>query len=410
MTSSPPPTCEIITIGSELLLGQIVDTNTSYLAKELGKAGISVRLRTAVSDHSEEITEAIKAALKRCDLVITTGGLGPTEDDLTREIVARVAGVDLEFRQELMDQIQGIFQRYGYQMPENNRKQALVPRGSRAIPNPVGTAPAFIAEVEKKVVIALPGVPRELRYLLSHEVTPWLRERFHLLDSRVSYHVLKVVGLGESGVDRIIGDLMKQGQNPEIGLLASPEEIKIRVAAVAGDAEEAAELIEPVLRELRARLGNKVLGEDDDTLESVIGGLLERRSISASVLETFTGGAVSKRLFSTPSRSFSGAVVSPHKEELARWLGQAPLPADRAGALRMASLFRERTGAGVSLLIAGFPQDGDPDFSVEACASVAGEGIEKYFAWHMSGELPMLQERGAVIGLNTLRLALLEWE
>jgi nicotinamide-nucleotide amidase len=408
MTRSLPPASEIITIGSELLLGQIVDTNTSYLAQELAQLGISVRFQTAVGDRTEEIAEVIKAAVERCDLVITTGGLGPTEDDLTREVVARVAGVDLEFRQDLMDQIEEVFRRYGYQMSENNRKQARVPQGSRAIPNPVGTAPAFIAEIDGKPVIALPGVPRELRYLLSHEVAPWLRERFHLMDNRVSYRVLKVVGLGESGVDRIIGDLMKEGENPEIGLLASPGEIRIRVAAMARDAKEADELIEPVLLELRARLGDKVLGEEDDTLESVVHGLLEKKAISASALETFTGGTVAKRLFGIPSGRVLGSVVSPHPGELSRWLGPIPSPLDQAGAFRMASLFREKAGADVSLAIIGFPRHADPGFSVEAHAAVVGRGIERYFAWNMRGDLPMLQERGAVIGLNTLRLGLLE--
>ncbi len=409
-TTSLPPSSEIITIGSELLLGQITDTNTSYLAKKLGRLGISVRFRTAVGDHLEEITAVVEAAVERCDLVITTGGLGPTEDDLTRDALARVAGVDLEFRQDLMDQIENIFQKYGYQMPENNRKQALVPKGSRPIPNSVGTAPAFITEIKRKPVIALPGVPRELRHLLNHEVTPWLRERFHLMDNRVSYRVLKVVGLGESGVDRIMGDLMKEGRNPEIGLLASPGEIKIRVTATARDPKEADDLIEPVLRELRARLGNKVLGEGDDTLESVIQVLLEKWDISANVLETFTGGAVAIRLFGSPSGSIVGSMVSPHKEELSRWLGQVPSPLDQAGVFRMASLFREKTGADMSLAIVGFPHHADPGFMVEAHAVAVGEGIEKHFAWHMTGELPVLQQRGAIIGLNTLRLALLERE
>ena len=166
------PTCEIITIGSELLLGQILDTNTTYLAQELGKIGVTIRFRTAVGDELEEIVEVLKCAVERCDMVIATGGLGPTLDDITREAVARMAGVELEFRQDLMDQIEQIFRRAGYQMPDNNRRQAFVPTGSQAISNPVGTAPGFIMEVNERPIICLPGVPRELKYLMNQEILP----------------------------------------------------------------------------------------------------------------------------------------------------------------------------------------------------------------------------------------------
>jgi len=172
------PTCEIITIGSELLLGQIMDTNTAYLAQELGRIGAATRFRTSVGDRLEEIIEVIRGAVERCDLVITTGGLGPTLDDLTREAVARAAGVELELKPELMEQIVAYFARIGYRMPENNRRQAYVPAGSEVIPNPVGTAPCFVTEASAKPVICLPGVPRELEYLWGRQVAPWIRERF----------------------------------------------------------------------------------------------------------------------------------------------------------------------------------------------------------------------------------------
>jgi nicotinamide-nucleotide amidase len=144
MHDSGLPVCEIITIGSELLFGQITDTNTTYLARELGKIGVNVRFRTAVGDRLEEIIQVIRLALKRCDIVITSGGLGPTLDDMTREAVAQAVGMDLEFREDLMEQIEHIFRRYGYDMPDNNRRQAYVPAGSLVINNPIGTAPAFI--------------------------------------------------------------------------------------------------------------------------------------------------------------------------------------------------------------------------------------------------------------------------
>ncbi len=410
MTKFISPTCEVITIGTELLLGQIDDTNTAYLARELGHLGISVRFRTSVGDRLDEIMTVLRNGVDRCDLVVTTGGLGPTEDDLTREAVAGVAAVDLSFKRDLMNQIEGMFRRFGYQMPENNRKQAYVPEGSRAVPNPVGTAPAFITEVHGKPIISLPGVPRELKHLMQHAVTPWIRERFHLVDNLLSYRVLKVVGLGESAVDRIMGDLMAPGKNPEVGLLASPGEIKIRVAATAGSKAEADSLMEPVVDELRRRLGSKILGEDEDTLESVIHQLLEKYGMTAAVLETFTGGAATRKLNKLRAKEIRQSLVSQNPEDLSRWLSGFPDILDRERALRVVSGFRDMAQTGVVLGILGFPQPAECGYTVEAHAVAMGEGIEKYFSWTMSGDLAMLQERGGIIGLNTLRLALLEKE
>lgn len=402
------PTCEIITIGTELLLGQIVDTNTAYLAQELGQLGISVRFRTSVGDHLDEIMAVVQNGIERCDMVVTTGGLGPTEDDLTREAVAGVAGVELVFRQELMTQIEEMFRKYGYKMPENNRKQAYIPQESRPVPNPVGTAPAFISEIDGRPVISLPGVPRELQYLMTHAISPWLRERYHLTHNLLHYRVLKVVGLGESAVDRVMGDLMKPGTNPEVGLLASPGEIKIRVAAAAADRDEADELIEPVVGELRRRLGQKILGEADDTLESVIHQLLERHHMTVALLETFTGGAATRKLNGLPTKSVRQSLVCSNPADLGRLLGAFPDFLDKESSLGVAACYREEAQAQMGLAILGFPKQADHGFSIRAHAAAVGEGIKKYFAWQMSGDLPILQERGGIIGLNTLRLALLE--
>jgi molybdopterin-biosynthesis enzyme MoeA-like protein len=202
--------------------------------------------------------EVIKSAADRCDMVIMTGGLGPTLDDLSREAVAKAAGVSLEFRQDLMDQIEQIFRRAGYKMSENNRRQAYVPAGSQAIPNPTGTAPGFICDVDQTPVICLPGVPRELEYLTAKEVIPWVQQRFGLHGKRLTYRVLKTVGIGESKVDTLIGDLIKPGENPEVGLLASQGEIKIRIAVKATSENEIDAIISPVAEEIKSRLGNKI--------------------------------------------------------------------------------------------------------------------------------------------------------
>ncbi|MGM0425802.1 MAG: CinA family nicotinamide mononucleotide deamidase-related protein [Thermodesulfobacteriota bacterium] len=405
---SSAPACEIITIGTELLLGQIVDTNTAYLAQKLAHTGLRVKFRTAVGDQLGEMEQVIQNALTRCHMVITTGGLGPTLDDLTREAVSRVAGVPLEFRDDLMEEIEAIFRRYGYEMPENNRRQAYIPSGSHAISNPVGTAPAFITEIAQRPVICLPGVPRELRYLMTHEVLPWVRKRFNLLDHRVSYQVLKVVGLGESGVDRLIHDLIQPGQNPEVGLLASQGEIKIRIAAVADGEQGAAALIDPVAAEIRSRLGSKIFGQGDDTLEGVIHSLLHRRGFEVALLETFTGGLAAERLFAVPgSRLLQSCVIS-DRERLAEYLGQEKVVIEPEFALASAHRVREKAGADMGLAVLGFVQESQGTHPVvTGCAAASGEGIHKTFSWKMGGEPFMLRARGSVIGLNTLRLALL---
>ncbi|MCF8142464.1 MAG: CinA family nicotinamide mononucleotide deamidase-related protein [Deltaproteobacteria bacterium] len=407
--SGNAPTCEIITIGSELLLGQIEDTNTVYLAREMSGLGIAVRFRTTVGDRMDEMQKVIRSAAGRCDLVITTGGLGPTLDDLTREAVCSVAGVDLEYRQTLMDEIVGMFRRYGYEMPENNRRQAYVPAGSIAISNPVGTAPAFITQIAQRPVICLPGVPRELRYLMTHEVLPWIRNRFNLLDHRVSYQVLKVVGLGESGVDRLIQDLIKPGENPEVGLLAAQGEIKIRIAAVAAGDKAVAALIDPVAAEIRSRLGSKIFGQGDDTLEGVIHSLLRLRGLTLALLETFTGGLAAERLFAVPGSRLRQSCVIPDPGRVAEYLGQDRVVAGPESALDLAHRVREKGGADVGLAILGFVEENQGTHPVvKGCAAAAGEGIAKTFSWEMGGDPLTLRTRGAVIGLNTLRLAVLE--
>jgi nicotinamide-nucleotide amidase len=406
---TPSPTCEIITIGTELLLGQILDTNTTYLAQELGRSGITVRFRTAVGDHPDEIVQTIGSALGRCDMVLTTGGLGPTLDDVTREAVARAAEAPLEFRQDLMDHIESLFRRAGYQMPENNRRQAFVPQGSQAIFNPVGTAPAFISDVAGKPVVCLPGVPRELKYLLSREVIPRLRQRFNLTGHQVVYRVLKTVGIGESKVDSLIGDLIKPGENPEIGLLASVGEIKIRMAARAESEAEARSMIEPLEKEIRLRLGKFIFGENEDTLASVIDSLLASRRKTLAIVETFSAGLASERLHSLPSRRLMESRVIPGEKSLARWLGlEIPLALGEESARLLARKIRNSAGTDLGLAILGFPREEKEGYILNGCTAAVGEGIMKTFLWKMGGDNPTLQQRGAVIGLNTLRLALIE--
>jgi len=408
MNSSPSvPSCEILTIGTELLLGRVNDTNSAYLARVLGRIGVRVRFRTAVGDQKRDMKESLTQALERCDMVITTGGLGPTQDDLTRETVAELAGRELTFRQDLMDDIRALFERRGYHMSENNRRQAWIPEGSEVIPNPVGTAPGFVAEVHGNPVICLPGVPRELEYLMEHRMLGWIRERFLLGRNRIVQRVLRVVGMGESKVDRVVGDLMGEGRNPEVALLASEGEIQVVITSYGGDGAGAEERIQPLEQEVRARLGDKIFGKDKDTLEGVVDRLLSAQGRSLVVLETFTSGLAAGRLHDLRFSRLLRSYVLPFESSIEQWLGNG-LPADAVeSAEALARAARERSGADTALVVFGFPKKDEQGASLRGTALATGEGIGLHYTWQAGWDLPMLRRTGAVIGLNTLRLALL---
>ncbi len=399
---------EIITIGTELLLGQILDTNTQYLAQRLAEIGINVRYKTCVGDILEDIVSAINIAVNRCDLVITTGGLGPTLDDLTREAVAKSAGVGLEFREEILRDIIEVFERIGYTMTENNKRQAYVPEGSIVIPNKLGTAPGFIKQIKDVPVICLPGVPRELKYLMENEVIPWLRQRFSMEKEVIYSKILKVVGTGESKVDRMLAEVVKDCKNPEIGLLASEGEVKIRITAKASSKEEAELLVKQVVEKIKKRFGKKIYGEDKDIFEEVICRLLQDKALNIAILETFSGGRAAQKLVSCNCPALLEARVITDRELLESMIGKRIESVERDISIELAEKARRISGAKLGLSILGFPLKKGPDFLVRACAAVSGDGISTSYMWTMGGDFSFLQERAAVIGLNTLRLALLD--
>ncbi|MBM4348161.1 MAG: CinA family nicotinamide mononucleotide deamidase-related protein, partial [Deltaproteobacteria bacterium] len=279
---------EIIAIGSELLLGQIVDTNTSHIARRLAENGIELVQTATVGDNLQRIKEVLREAIARSNIIITTGGIGPTEDDLTREAVAEVFNRPLQFQPHLMEQIEALFKKRGFRMSENNRKQAFIPEGGIPIENPKGTAPGFIVEYANGAIISIPGVPAEMEYLLEASVLPYLRKRFELERQIIQYKVLRACGLGESAIGLQIKDLMKQNQNPSVGTLASIGDIKIRITAKADSPLEASSLIETMEGKIRERLGILIYGVDEETLHGNVTREMERLNITLSVVETFT--------------------------------------------------------------------------------------------------------------------------
>lgn len=272
------PILEIITIGTELLLGEITDTNSTYIARTLRDHGIDIYRITTIGDNPDRIAATIQEALQRADIIITTGGLGPTIDDPTRLAVANAVNRPLVFKDELWDQIVERFKFYGRQPTENNRRQAYIPEGAQPVHNPVGTAPCFIVEQNMHYIIALPGVPQEMKTILHDEIIPFLVDRFQLKTQIIKATVLHVASLGESVIDEMIADL-EQLANPTVGLLAHPGQVDIRITAKASSEQEADEMITPLLEDLQQRLGENIYGRDEDTLGSVIAAFLDEKAL-----------------------------------------------------------------------------------------------------------------------------------
>ena len=302
------PVAEIIAIGTELLLGEIQDTNTAAIARTLRDAGIDLYRATIVGDNPERIARAIREALDRSDIVITTGGLGPTVDDPTRAAVAKAFGTDLEFRPELWAQIKARFSRYHSQATENNRRQAFIPRGAIPIENQVGTAPAFYYQNGAGIVISLPGVPREMEHLLQQQVIPLLRDHYHL-QGIIKAYVLHAAGVGESQVDEWIANLETQ-ENPTVGLLAHAGQVDIRVTAKADSEQEADAMIAKTVEQIRQQVGAAIYGSNQDTLEQVVLAQLENIGKQLIIIEYGLDGLIAQKLSTTSSPRVRSLVIS----------------------------------------------------------------------------------------------------
>src|SRR5512137_204261 len=285
---------EIIATGSELLLGEVVDTNSTYIARGLRAIGLNLYYKTVVGDNEQRMEEALRIALNRSDVIITTGGLGPTVDDVTRPAVARAVGRELIFSAELLAQIQARFRAYGVPMGENNRRQAYLPHGAIPIENPVGTAPSFIVEQDGHLIISLPGVPRVMEYLMEHAVLPYLKDRLPLTDV-ILIRTLHTVGQGESRIDEAIGDL-ETSPNPTVGLSAKAGQVDIRITSKAATREAAAALNAQMEQRARDKVGQYIFGTDEETLESVVAHLLLEHQLTLASVESGTGGMLGGRL------------------------------------------------------------------------------------------------------------------
>ncbi len=329
---------EILAIGTEILLGEIVDTNTQAIAQALRGIGLDLYRTAAVGDNAERIALAVRDGLQRAQVLIITGGLGPTVDDVTRQGIARALEVELEFHPELWEWIVERFNRYGVKPTENNRQQAMLPAGATAIMNPTGTAPAFRFERDGQVVIALPGVPAEMNYLLAAEVLPYLRKALKLRGV-IRSKLVRVAGVGESWMDEHIADL-EQMSNPTVGLSAHPGRVDIRITAKADSEVQAEEMIWGIQATLQQRLKDRIYGEDSQTLEAAALGAVQSKGWRLVVAEAGTGGALSGALASEGDHSLVGVFAG------ARLLPDSATAVDLDAA---AAALRQETGAEVSL-------------------------------------------------------------
>lgn len=295
---SDNPNAEIIAIGTELLLGEITDTNSVFMARALRDVGVNVFYMTTVGDNLTRIADAIDLALDRAEIVITCGGLGPTVDDMTRQGIAQATKRDLIFHQSLYDVIAERFRGFGVKMTENNRQQAYLPSDAIVIENPVGTAPSFIVQTERGVVISLPGVPREMKYLMNSSVIPYLLEQYNL--GIIIARTLKTAGIGESSLDDMIGrDILSQS-NPTVGLAAHHGSVDVRITVKAETKDIALEMLNTMQNDVMNKIAKFVYGTDEDTLENVVLDFLKQHSLKISIIEVGLPGAISEKLGSHP--------------------------------------------------------------------------------------------------------------
>ncbi len=407
---------EIIAIGSELLLGQLVDTNSSHIARRLAENGIELIQTTTVGDDLQRMKEVIRETTNRSQIVITTGGIGPTEDDLTRDAIAEVFQRPLTFQSHLMEQIEALFKKRGFRMAESNRKQAFIPEGSIPIENPKGTAPGFILEYSNGSIISIPGVPLEMEYLMENSVIPYLRKRFGLRHQVIQYKVLRACGLGESAIGQQINDLMKESRNPSVGTLASIGDIRVRITAKGDSPEQASSLIEKMEKEIRNRLGALIYGVDSETLHGNIARELERLNLTLSAVETFTGGIISQKLTSTGSHSFVQGVVLPTQASQRQFLDLSSsefnsLKDDSkrfADSLAQKAQNEFKTDFALAMFGRIAEKQGEGEYRMETYYSLSTSAGMENQEYSLGGELWMIRERAAIIALDLLRKYLLK--
>jgi nicotinamide-nucleotide amidase len=406
---------ELLSVGTELLLGQIVDTNAAYLAGKLSELGVNVYHKTTVGDNAERLAAALRICLGRSDVVLATGGLGPTKDDITAAVVAQVMGVRLAEDEATSEKIRSFARQRGIKLLDSLLKQAFVPEGAQVVPNPVGTAPGFVVTRDSKTVIALPGVPIEMKAMAGRTVLPYLAGRAEKEGGRsvIVSRVIRLAGIGESQAEAELADLIEQQTNPTIAPYAKTYEVHLRVTARAPNRTEAEALIAPVEAEIRRRLGDHVYGADDETLEAIIGGRLRSAGLTLAVAESCTGGLIGHRITNVPGSSdyFLAGLTTYSNESKVKLIhvseetlaAHGAVSAETAAA--MAEGVRRATGADIGLSSTGIagPTGGTPTKPVGLVylgrSDESGTVTEEL---RLRGDRLMIKERAAHLALFLL--------
>ena len=409
---------EIVTIGTEMLLGDLVDTNTAWISQRLAELGVAIYRHTTVGDNPERIVEALREASSRSTLVITTGGLGPTSDDLTIACLSTLTGREMVEYPEAREHVNEMFKRFGRKPTENNYKQALFPQGTELIPNPVGTAMGALVEWEGTLFATLPDVPVEMKTMFGETLEPLIRARS---EGSIVSKTLHFAGIGESALAEKVQDFL-DAEDPTVAPLAGQGRVRLRITTRANTEEEAQEKIRPVEREVIARLDDYFFGEDDETLEGAVARLLQERGATLALAESCTGGLLAKRLTDMPGSSayFTEGLVTYSNEAKERLLGVPHALLLEHGAVSepvaraMAEGARRISGADYGLSVTGIagPDGGTEEKPVGlvfvGISDAEGTLAEKldFTAWARSRD--SIRERSTNRAFDLLRLRLEE--
>ena len=409
-------TAEIIAIGSELLAPDRSDTNSLWLTEKLNRLGIEVKLKTIVGDDDARLEEAIRDATRRSKVVITTGGLGPTEDDITRKITARALGRRLLLDENVLAEIKQRFQGFGVAMPERNSRQAMVIEDAKVLPNPNGTAPGMFIDHEGTAIVLLPGPPREMRPMFENHVSPKLESRAGTL--RVVRRMLRVAGLGESAVDEKIAPVYTQYDNPQTTILFNQTEIEIHLTARGRTEDEANALLDRVVLQIEEKLGNAVFSFAGEKMEEVVGLKLSIGGYTLAVAESCTGGLLAQRITDVPgsSKYFIEGVVTYANDAKTRALGVEPILLLEHGAVSapvaeaMAEGMRKRAGTDFALAITGVagPGGGTEEKPVGTVfIAISSEAGTEHRKLKLPGDRNLIRWRASQAALDMLRRRLI---
>lgn len=408
---------EIICVGTELLLGQILNTNSQYLAQKLAELGIDLYFQTTVGDNMERLKMAIDIATKRSDILIFTGGLGPTSDDITKEAVADYFGLALVLDEDVLRRIEKFFERRQVKMPEINKKQAYVPEGAKVLHNKNGTAPGLIIEKDGKIAILLPGPPFEMQPMFEEGVLPYL-EKFS--KQKIYSRVLKFVGIGESSIEEALKDLILSQTDPTMALYAKPFEVELRITTKKESEECAKSLLQSMENRIRERLGEYIYGVDRQLLEEVVIGLLAEKKLKVSVAESCTGGLICNKLTNVPGASevFDRGFIVYSNEAKMKLLGVPEQVLKEHGAVSsqtaryMAQGALSNSLADIALSVTGIagPGGGSETKPVGLVyISIATKDYSESFEFRFSGDRLRIKEMTSKAALNILRKKIIDY-